>query len=78
MSLLKCLGTVVVVNVVPVDVNAVVDDDTKVLFTWKFSVSYMNGFVGAVNAVMLELVGIASVEHEHWVSFKTSLQPLAL
>ena len=62
LRLLKCRGTAVVVNVVPVDVNAVVDEETSVLFTWKFSVSYMNGLVGAVNAVMLELVGIASAQ----------------
>lgn len=46
----------VVVNGVTEEVNAVQDDDTKVLFTWKFSDSYIYVVVGAVNAVTVVLL----------------------
>jgi len=48
--------------VVTVGVKAVVDDETKVLLTWKLSASYKKVLVGAVNAVIFELVGNVSAD----------------
>lgn len=39
--ILKCLGIAVVVNGVTEEVKAVQAEDTRVLFTWKFSDSYI-------------------------------------
>lgn len=49
-------------NDVTVGVNAVVDDDTRVLLTWKLSASYMKVLVGAEKAVTLVLLGTVSID----------------